>query len=90
MKPGMNTSCLIYRFKMFLLTYFTEGQVKGKGKVFPEFRFYTTHIKQRRKLKENGGRWSENKKGTQGIAISVRFESPQDVDVPSTIYPRII
>lgn len=52
---GMNKSCLIYRFKMFLLTYFIEGQVKGKGKVFPEFRFYTTHLTLYRKLKENGG-----------------------------------
>lgn len=52
---GMNKSCLIHRFKMFLLTYFIEGQVKGKKKVSSEFRFYTTHLKLRRKLKENGG-----------------------------------
>lgn len=61
MKPGMHMSCLIYRFKMFLLTYFIEGQVKGNGKVFLEFRFYTAYIKLRRKLKENRGRLSKNK-----------------------------
>lgn len=75
---------------MFLLRYFIEGQVKGKGKVFPEFRFYTTHIKLGRKLKENGGRWSKNKNGSQVVAISVHFEAPQDIDVPSMVYPRII
>lgn len=89
MKPGMNMSCSVYRFKMFPLTYFIEGQVKGKGKVFPEFGFYTTHVKLRRKLKENRGRWSKNTKGSQAIATSVCFEPPQDIDVPD-VYSRII
>lgn len=86
----MNKSCLIYRFKMFLLTYFMEGQAKGKDKVFPEFRFYTTHLKLRRKLKGNGGWWSKNKRESQAIAISVHFEPPQDIDVPGMMYSRII
>jgi len=40
---------IIYRFKMVLLTYFTDGQVKGKGRVFPEFGFCIACIKLRRK-----------------------------------------
>lgn len=75
---------------MFLLTYFTERQEKGKEKVFPEFRFYTTHIKLRRKLKENRGRWSGNKKGSRAIAISVPFQPPQDLDASSMIHPRTL
>lgn len=51
MKLRMNMSCLSYMFKMFVLTYFIEVQVKGKGKVFPEFRFYITH-KMKREIRE--------------------------------------
>lgn len=89
MKSGMNRHCLIYRVKKFLLPYFTERQEKGK-EVFPEFRFYTTHIKLRRKLKENRGRRSKNKKGSQATAVSVPFQPSQDINASSMIFSRIL
>lgn len=35
MKARMNMSCLNYVFKMFLVRYLIEGQMKDKGKASP-------------------------------------------------------